>query len=158
MLVFKLKPTKKSVPWFREHQIDIYAMETAVTLLFAEFEPSPVARRKILTIQIMYGADASDYTLQTDKIRICDEPYRRAYSIKQKKIQFFRTFLHEFRHWMQSRIYKISNSEVSYTDDDVERNTNAYYRNKHEIDARHFERTYITKFYRYYRYAKSKTF
>jgi len=156
MVVFKLKPTKKSIPWFKEHDIDVHAMETAITLLFAEFEPSLTVRRKVITIQVIYGGKQSTYTFKTDKIHICDEPYTRVYSTKQKKIEIFKTFLHEFRHWMQSRIYKVGVSEFNYTDEDVEDNTNAYYRNKHEIDARQFERAYITKFCRYYRYVNKK--
>ena len=50
---------------------------------------------------------------------------------------------------MQSRVYKIGASKINYTDDDVERNTNAYYRNEYEVDARQFERIYAAKFYKY---------
>jgi hypothetical protein len=127
-------------------------MEAAISLLFAELEPTISTNRRTLTLQIMYNAEYSDYTFKTDKIRLCDNPTNsnRPSKIKRKRA-FFNHFLHEFRHWMQSRVYKIGSSKINYTDDDVERNTNAYYRNEYEVDARQFERIYASKFYKYYR-------
>jgi hypothetical protein len=152
MIVFKLKPTRNSIPWFVENKVDLQAMEAAISLLFAELEPTISTNRRVLTIQIMYDADSSDYTFKTDKIRLCDNPTKSTRPSKiQRKRAFFNHFLHEFRHWMQSRVYKIGASKINYTDDDVERNTNAYYRNEYEVDARQFERIYAAKFYKYYR-------
>jgi len=152
MIIIKLKPTKSSIPWFEENNIDLNAMEAAISLLFAELEPTISTNRRVLTLQIMYNADFSDYTFKTDKIRLCGNPTKsnRPSNIQRRRA-FFNHFLHEFRHWMQSRVYKVGSSKINYTNDDVERNTNAYYRNECEIDARQFERTYASKFYKYYR-------
>lgn len=151
MLIFKFKPTLKSIPWFEDHKIDLRAMEMATTLLFAELEPTQSVRIKKLTIQVLYGAICSDYTFTTDKIRLCELPDYTAKSLTRKKHAIFTHFLHEFRHWMQSRVYKVSASKIDYNDDDVERNTHAYSRNEYEVDARQFERTYLKKFYKYYK-------
>jgi hypothetical protein len=152
MIVFKLKPTKNSIEWFEENKIDLRGMEAAISLLFAELEPTTSTRHKTLTLQIMPDAEFSDYTFKTDKIRLCGNPTESSRpSNIQRKRAFFNHFLHEFRHWMQSRVYKVGVSKLNYTDEDVERNTNAYYRNECEVDARQFERTYAAKFYKYYR-------
>jgi hypothetical protein len=152
MIVFKFKLTKKSISWFEENKVDLNAMEAALSLLFAELEPTISTRRKVLTLQIMHDADFSDYTFRTDKIRLCGNPTKsNRPSYIQRKRAFFNHFLHEFRHWMQSRVYKLGTTMINYTDDDVERNTNAYYRNECEVDARQFERAYAAKFYKYYR-------
>ena len=156
MIVFKLKPTKNSKLWFEENKVNLHAMEAALSLLFAELEPTISTRRKVLTLQIMYDADFSDYTFKTDKIRLCGNPTNtNKPSIIKRKRAFFNHFLHEFRHWMQSRVYKVGSTRINYTDKDVEHNTNAYYRNECEVDARQFERAYATKFYKYYRAFKS---
>ena len=63
----------------------------------------------------------------------------------------FGHLLHEFRHWMQSRIYKVSGRELDYDEDDVERNSHAYFRNEHEVDARRFSKQHLSKFYKYYK-------
>jgi hypothetical protein len=154
MIVFKLKPTKNSIPWFDNHKIDLRAMESALTLLFAELEPSVLTKDKTLTIQIKYGSEESYYLFTTNKLSICDEPNSKAKSARQKNLAFFDHFLHEFRHWMQSRIYKISGSKLDYSEDDVERNAHAYFRNEYEVDARQFARNHIKKFCKYYRYFK----
>ena len=154
MIVFKLKPTKSSIPWFEDHRIDLRAMEASLTLLFAELEPSIITKDKTLTIQILYGSEESYYLFTTDKLRICDEPDSKAKSARQKNIAFFDHFLHEFRHWMQSRIYKVSGNKLTYDADDVERYAHAYFRNEYEVDARQFARNHIKKFYKYYRYFK----
>jgi len=105
MIVFKLKPTKNSVPWFKENDVNLNAMEAAISLLFAELEPTISTRRKVLTLQIMHNADFSDYTFKTDKIRLCGNPTHSNRPSKiQRKRAFFNHFLHEFRHWMQSRV------------------------------------------------------
>jgi hypothetical protein len=152
MIVFKLKLTQSSIPWFEDNKVDVYAMEAALSLLFAELEPSTSMKSKILTIQICYGSDESYYLFTTDKLRICDKPDSKANSKKKRQLAFFDHFLHEFRHWMQSRIYKINGNKLNYTEDDVKRNTNAYFKNEYEVDARQFSRTYSKKFMRYYRY------
>jgi len=158
MIVFKLKPTKSSKLWFEEHRVNLHAMEAALSLLFAELEPTISMRRKVLTLQIMHDANFSDYTFKTDKIRLCSNPTdsNNPSCIKRKRA-IFNHFLHEFRHWMQCRVYKVGTTKINYTDDDVRRNTNAYYRNECEVDARQFERTHATKFYNYYRAFKSTT-
>jgi hypothetical protein len=152
MVIFKLKPTAKSINWLQEQTIDIHAMSVAITLLFSELEPTNTTRIKQLIIQIVFGATCSDYTFTTDKIRICDASSSLVRTARQKKLAFFDHFLHEFRHWMQSRVYKISGTKLDYSDDDVERNTHAYYRNEYEVDARRFARTNLKKFYKFYKH------
>ena len=102
MIIFKLKPTKKSIAWFEKHKVDLRAMEAAISLLFAELEPTISNNRRVLTLQIMYNTDTSDYTFKTDKLRICDNPTPTNHpSLIQRRRAFFNHFLHEFRHWMQ---------------------------------------------------------
>jgi len=151
MVIFKLKATAKSKPWLEKHKIDIRAIEIATTLLFSELENTTGLRKKTIIIQIMHGADSSDYTFTTNKIRLC-EPNNNTKSQRQRKLALFSHYLHEFRHWMQSQVYKISGTKLSYDDEDVERNSHAYYRNEYEVDARQFERTHLAKFYKYYKH------
>jgi len=156
MLVFKLKLTEKSVPWFEDHRLDVRAMESALSILFAEVEATNRIRKVIITIQVLYNTESSDYTFETNKIRLSDSPYFNNSSKKEMTNAIFDHFLHEFRHWMQSRIYKVSHTKINYTDQDVELNTNAYYKNEYEVDARQFSRNYLPKFYKYYQYFKKQ--
>jgi len=151
MYIFNIKPTPKSIDWFKDNDYDVKAIGAALSLLYSELEPSIQNRKITLTIQVVEGAEKSTYMFTTNKIWLCDEPEINAKSSKQKTIAVFSHFLHEFRHWMQSRVYKISGTKLSYNEEDVERNTNAYFKNKYEVDARRFSKQYISKFYKYYK-------
>jgi hypothetical protein len=56
---------------------------------------------------------------------------------------------------MQSQVLGVKDSELHYTNDDMNRNTRKYYFNKFEIDARKFERKYVRKFMKYYMFFKN---
>ena len=51
---------------------------------------------------------------------------------------------------MQSEVLGIKDSQLQYTDHDINNNTRKYFHNKYEIDARKFERKYVRRFMRYY--------
>lgn len=151
MYIFKLKPTAKSSKWFDDNGYDLNAIGSALSLLFAEVEPSLLTKVVNLTIQVVEGSEESCYLFTTNKIWLCDEPDAHAKSNRKKTLAVFGHLLHEFRHWMQSRIYKVSGRELDYDEDDVERNSHAYFRNEHEVDARRFSKQHLSKFYKYYK-------
>jgi hypothetical protein len=151
MNIYNIVATEKSKLWIEDHKIDLRALSSALTMLMVEIHPSIKIQTITITLQILPNSDFSQYHFKTNKIQICDEPYiKRGDSMTRKHREIFDHFLHEFRHWMQSRIYKIGIKEVNYTDEDVMNNTNAYYRNRLEVDARQFVRQYLPKFRKYY--------
>lgn len=155
MYIFNLQPTKKSKKWFEKNKLCVPALCSALTLLYAEIEPVRTTSVKKIIIQISYKSDTSKYQFKTNKLYIMEEPYLKNDSRSLKHLIIFDHLLHEFRHWMQSQIYKKSSRELTYTDDDVAKNTIAYYHNKLEIDARQFVRQHLKKFNNYYaRFAK----
>lgn len=154
MRVFKLKPTKKTAKWLRSTGIDIPALQNALCTLYADIVPSPRYQKTNLTLQVDFCRDSSSYVFGTNKIYICSNPDLLAKSRKQKIFVIFLHFLHEFRHWMQSQVLGIKDSQLHYTEDDMDRNTRKYYYDKFEIDARKFERKYVRKFMRYYMFFK----
>jgi len=151
MYVISINPTQKSKKWLKKHKLDVKAMSSAISLLLAEIHPSVKVHHVKLTLQIRFNKDDSEYRFKTDKICICETPYYTNDSEIKKQNEIFNHFLHEFRHWMQSKLYKTSSREISYTEEDILYNTNAYYRNKLEIDARQFVRQFLYKFLKYYK-------
>ena len=154
MYIFTLKPTSKSVKWFKDNNYDLKAMGAALSMIFADVEPGTIARKVKLTVQVNIGADESGFRFYTDKIYLCDVPCMYAKSQKQKELAVFTHLLHEFRHWMQNRLYKISHTEFSYSDEDADNNRNTYYKNEHEVDARRFAKQHLNNFYKYYKAIK----
>ena len=155
MRVFKIKPTSKTRMWLRKNGINLQAMQNALCTVYADIEQSPRYKRTNLILQVDYRSDSSSYYFGTNKIYLCSDPDFYAKSKKQKIFVIFLHFLHEFRHWMQSQVLGVKDSELHYTNDDMNRNTRKYYFNKFEIDARKFERKYVRKFMKYYMFFKN---
>ena len=155
MRVFKIKPTSKTKKWLRKNDINLQAMQNALCTLYADIERSSRYKKTNLVLQVDYCSDSSSYYFGTNKIYLCSDPDFLAKSKKQKIFVIFLHFLHEFRHWMQSQVLGIKDSQLHYTNDDMNRNTRKYYYNKFEIDARKFERKYVRKFMRYYMFFKN---
>lgn len=151
MYVFNVYPTKKTKKWLRDHKINASALGAALSLLISEIHPCIKVYSVKITLQILFNTDESMYQFKTNKLFICSTPYTPTDSNVLKQQAFFDHFLHEFRHWMQSKLFRIGTKQLSYTDDDVTLNTNAYYRNKLEVDARQFVRQNIKKFEKYYK-------
>lgn len=151
MHIFNITVTEKSRAWFDEHNLNTNAMGAALSLLIAEVHPIVHVRSTTIVCQVAYNSDESGYAYKTNKIYLCDAPYRRGDSQSKKHREIFDHFLHEFRHWMHAKVYRLGVRELSYTTEDVLNNTNAYYRNRLEIDARQFTRQHLTKFCKYYK-------
>lgn len=150
MYIITIVPTNKSKKWIKKHKLNLQAMGSALSLLLAEIHPSVKVHHTKITLQIRYNREDSEYMFKTNKISLCETPYCENDSETKKQHEIFNHFLHEFRHWMQSKLYKASPREIKYTEEDVLYNTNAYYRNKLEIDARQFVRQYLSKYLKYY--------
>ena len=52
---------------------------------------------------------------------------------------------------MQSQVFKVSDSQIKYTQEDVDNNANRYKNNRFEKDAAKFEKQYVRKYLRYYK-------
>lgn len=150
MHVFKIKPTAKTIPWLKENFIDLIALQNSLNMLYAEIKPQKRYTETELTLQTDFNSDSSGYRFGTNKIYICSDPDSRAKSRKQKIFVIFLHFLHEFRHWMQSEVLGVKDSQLHYTDKDMYLNKKKYWNNKYEVDARKFERKYVKRFMRYY--------
>ena len=154
MWIFEVKPTKKTVRWLATYKIDHAALSFAISALFADIHKCRKYKKIALVLQVDSPYESS-YVFGTNKIKICSDPDPKAASLQQKKFVIFLHFLHEFRHWMQSKIFKIKDKQLEYTQEDVDKNAHAYWSNKYEKDARVFERKYVRQMMRYYVYFKN---
>ena len=150
MRVFKIKPTAKTIPWLKNNCIDLVAIQNSLSMLYAEIEPQKRFTETVLTLQVDFNSDCSSYRFGTNKIYICSNPDTQAKSRKQKIFVIFLHLLHEFRHWMQSEVLGVKDSQLGYTDRDMYLNKKSYWNNKYEVDAREFERKHVRRFMRYY--------
>jgi len=150
MHLFVIIPTKKTIKWLKNNKLNKNAIQYALSFLFNDIYPTKSIKKTCITLQVDYARDSSTYIFGTNKIYICSNPYFKNESFKQRKFIIFLHFLHEFRHWMQSRILGIKDNQLKYTDKDMEENNKKYRLDKFEIDARGFEKKYVRRFMRYY--------
>jgi len=150
MKFFTITPTKKTIPWLTKNNIDVNALQYALSMMYADIAPSSRFTKTNLILQVDHLRDSSTYIFGTNKIYICSDPDYLAKSRKQKIFVIFLHFLHEFRHWMQSEVLGIKDRDIRYTEEDIQKNSKKYWNNKYEVDARNFEKKYVRKFMRYY--------
>lgn len=151
MHLFRIIPTKKTKRWLKDNKLNKNALQYALNLIYNEICKVSSIKKTNLVLQVDYKQDSSAYIFGTNKIYLCSNPYITAKSQKQKKFVILLHFLHEFRHWMQSQILGVKDSQLGYTEEDFERNSKKYRNDKYEIDARKFERKYVRRFMRYYK-------
>lgn len=150
MRIFEIKPTAKTTPWLKKHRINLTALQNALSILYTEIKPQKKFTKTTLTLQTDFNSEFSGYKFGTNKIYICSEPDFLAKSRKQKVFVIFLHFLHEFRHWMQSEVMGIRDSQLCYSEKDMILNNKKYWNNRYEVDARRFEKRYVKKLMRYY--------
>jgi len=151
MHLFRINPTKKTIKWLSDNKLNKNAIQYALTLVFNDIIKNKRIKKTSITIQVDFSHDSSFYYFGTDKIFICSNPYITAKSQRQRKFVIFLHILHEFRHWMQSQVLGIKDKDLSYTEEDSDKNNLKYRKDKYEIDARKFEKKYVRRFMIYYK-------
>ena len=150
MYVFDIIATKKTSAWLQYNKINLNALKYSLTMLYADIAPCKSVKKRTIVLQVD-NEESSGYVFGTDKIYLCSKPYFNNVSQKQKKFIIFLHFLHEFRHWMQSRVLGIKDHQLQYTHEDMLANNKKYRKDEFEIDASKFEKKYVRKFMRYYK-------
>ena len=154
MHIFKIQANQETENWFKKYKIFVPALSFALTCIFNDNIATKKLKRTKLIISVDKKNHFSSYTFNTNKIFLCKDPLVCSKKRRQKMYVIFLHLLHEFRHWIQSEIYKVKDSELKYSDDDAEKNKKNYRCNKYEKDANLFERKNIDKFCKYYSFFK----
>jgi len=110
MWIIKFKPTVKTKQWLKENKLDCNALSNAITAVFSDIHRSKKYKQVTLTLKV--DGDSSGYCFGTNKIFLCKTPNLTKVSLKQTKFLIFLHLLHDFRHWMQSQIFNIKDSEL----------------------------------------------
>jgi len=59
---------------------------------------------------------------------------------KDRRSYFIQSFLHEFRHFVQDNLDRVSGNKLDYTDKDIQAVNEKYWDNKYEVEAREWEK------------------
>jgi len=136
MVIFK--PDKKLKKRFK--QLDWQSLSCVYSLLFDSVYKAQKKRNYIIRLIITTGTD-SYYVFQSGKnVRI------NISEVIFNEITFHRTLLHEFRHFLQDKAFKIPITKSNYD----ETTYKTYMRSPIEIDARAYEKLTLYKVTRAY--------
>lgn len=124
---------------FKSLDVDINKLQRYSSFILNEYKNT----RKIWFYNLkvnMVECNTSGYYFGVDLIEIGRRSPKR--SIHQKRIWFLGCFFHELCHFAQDNLDKVSVSKLDYSDEDVAKCTDKYYKNPMEIQARLWEEKY----------------
>lgn len=58
---------------------------------------------------------------------------------KQRRIYFLSSLVHEYRHWVQCKIEKVTANKLNYSEEDVAKGSDNYTKNKYELECAEWE-------------------
>lgn len=138
MYSVRLKVSPSAVANF--DYIDFDSLEKAINVVVNQLVP--INENKNKTIKVSYTKGCNQYFFGKNAILIGE------HDVKYRERVFLKTFLHEFRHWVQDKIYKI-NYNKNYVDYDV--NAAKYYKCPIEKDSRLFTAAITADVYSLYK-------
>jgi hypothetical protein len=106
--------------------VDFDILSDVMTMIYNIKLNKTPKKRKTITIALHLSKKINCYKWDTNSIYLYERDYRNPLA------SFFARFLHEFRHWYQCKIMKIS------FDENYDSSGMAYYRCPIEKDARYF--------------------
>ncbi len=86
----------------------------------------------------LYGID-SQYFWDEDEIEIalkCND----CKTNKQRRLYFISSLVHEYRHWVQCHIEKVSEKKLNYSEEDIAERSDNYTKNKYELECAEWEK------------------
>jgi|TARA_X000001316_G_C918647_1_gene32787 hypothetical protein len=143
MIIVDIKLDNKTKKEFKKLSIDKNQLNSFCNFIINEYKKTRKIWNYNLDIKGM-NEPSSGYYFDHNEMELSLLAPNRG--IKKKREWVLSSFFHEFRHFMQDNIDKVSGRKMNYSEEDVEKCSNKYYYNKYEVEARKFEEKY-TKIY-----------
>ena len=138
MTKIQIRFGKKTKGWFDKMGITRLNLQIALNKALEKEFPDNKFRKKYINIKVDPRYLDSGYFFGSNTLEIGVAPFKRRYDKKSRRKEFVRDLLHEFRHWIQDKIFKVRETELDYSLEDINYKTKKYYNNKWEVDARKY--------------------
>ena len=142
MIVIKLKCDKSIREKFRIYGINKAKLENFLNYHTNNLVPTRKWWVYDLSVKGIPGVD-SQYFWDEDEIevatRCCD-----CYTKKQRRIYFLSSLVHEYRHWVQCKLQRVSAKKLDYSEDDIAKRSDAYTKNPYELECTEWENLVVT--------------
>lgn len=138
MIIIKLKLDTKIKKKFKTYKIDKKKLENVLSLMVNNTVPTRKWWTYDINVKGISGAD-SQYFWGEDELEIGLMSHN-CKSTKERRIYLLQNIAHEYRHWVQSQVQKISQKNINYTEEDVLQHTDMYKKNKCELECYEWEK------------------
>ena len=137
MITIKLNLDKNIREKFKKYNISKYKLENFLNYHTNNLKNTRKWWHYVIDVKGIKGVD-SQYFWDEDEIEIalkCND----CKTDKQRRIYFISSLVHEYRHWVQCHIEKVSEKKLNYSEDDISNRTDNYIKNKYELECVEWE-------------------
>lgn len=137
MITVRLKCDKSIREKFKKYGIDKYKLENFLNYHTNNLKKTNKWWYYEIDVKGIKGVD-SQYFWGENEIEIalnCND----CKTNKQRRIYFISSLVHEYRHWVQCHIEKVSERKLNYSEDDISNRTDNYAKNKYELECVEWE-------------------
>ncbi len=137
MITIKLNLDKNIREKFKKYNISKYKLENFLNYHTNNLKNTRKWWHYDIDVKGIKGVD-SQYFWDEDEIEIalkCND----CKTDKQRRIYFLSSLVHEYRHWVQCHIEKVSERKLNYTEEDITKQTDNYTKNKYELECAEWE-------------------
>lgn len=142
MIVIKLKCDKSIREKFRVYGIDRAKLENFLNYHTNNLVPTRKWWVYDLQVKGIPGVD-SQYFWDEDEIEVATRCHYCSTN-KQRRIYFLSSLVHEYRHWVQCKLQRVSAKKLDYTEDDIAKRSDAYTKNPYELECVEWENLVAT--------------
>ena len=137
MIVIKLKCSKDIREKFKKYKIDKKKLENYLMFITNNLVNTKKWWVYDIKVKGCKGPD-SQYFWGEDEIEVALN-CSGCSTAKERRAFFIKSLVHEYRHWVQSQVQKISEKHINYTEKDIDERTKNYTHNKYEIECTEWE-------------------
>lgn len=137
MITVRLKCDKSIREKFKKYGIDKYKLENFLNYHTNNLKKTNKWWYYEINVKGIDGID-SQYFWDEDQIEValkCNDCKTK----KQRRIYFLTSLVHEYRHWVQCKIEKVSDKKLNYSESDIAEHTDNYTKNKYELECAEWE-------------------
>tara|TARA_R100000908_G_C3745610_1_gene141047 strand:- start:1045 stop:1536 length:492 start_codon:yes stop_codon:yes gene_type:complete len=137
--------------WLRDNEIDIRLVQTCTNIILNQIRKYKKSQYHKIEIKQYKTDTGSGYFFGFDELHLTGKLNQNGWSKEKRFDTFVSHYLHELRHWIQDNMLGVAEDKLNYTDEDANKLSPVYCKNKWEVDALRFEKRYKQEFIKLYR-------
>ncbi len=137
MITIKLNCDKDIRQKLKTYKIDKHKLENFLNYHTNNLKKTRKWWHYDIDVKGIKGTD-SQYFWDEDEIEValncCD-----CKTLKQRRIFFLSSLVHEYRHWVQCKLENVSDKKLDYSEEDIAERTDTYTKNIYEQECNEWE-------------------